>query len=75
MRGIGCAILYQDSASGALCNCWINEHDVGHRTGCHPILILDVFEHAFLVDYGLERPDYIAALFKHIDWKIAEARL
>ena len=75
MRGIGWAVLYQDSASGALCNCWINEHDVGHLAGCHPILILDVFEHAFMIDYGLKRPDYIAAFFKNIDWKAAEGRL
>jgi Fe-Mn family superoxide dismutase len=75
MRGIGWDILYQDSASGALCNCWINEHDVGHLAGCNPILILDVFEHAFMIDYGLKRPDYIAAFFKNIDWKAAERRL
>jgi Fe-Mn family superoxide dismutase len=75
MRGIGWAILYQDSASGALCNCWVNEHDGGHLAGCNPILILDVFEHAFMIDYGLKRPDYIAAFFKNIDWKAAEGRL
>jgi len=75
MRGIGWAILYQDSVSGKLCNCWINEHDVGHLAGCNPILILDVFEHAFMVDYGLKRPDYIASFFKNVDWKAAEARL
>ena len=75
LRGIGWAILYQDSASGALCNCWINEHDAGHLAGCNPILILDVFEHAFMIDYGLKKADYIAAFFKNIDWKAAEGRL
>ena len=75
MRGIGWAILYQDSLSGALYNCWINEHDVGHLAGCNPILILDVFEHAFMIDYGLKRPDYIASFFKNVDWKAAEARV
>ena len=75
MRGIGWAILNQDSVSGALCNCWINEHDVGHLAGCNPILILDVFEHAFMIDYGLKRPDYIASFFKNVEWKAAEARV
>jgi len=75
MWGIGWAILYQDSVSGALCNCWINEHDVGHLAGCNPILILDVFEHAFMIDYGLKRPDYIASFFKNVEWKAAEARV
>lgn len=75
MRGIGWAILYQDAASGRLMNFWINEHDVGHPAGCHPILIMDVFEHAFMIDYGLKRADYIEAFFKNIDWKAVEARL
>ncbi len=75
MRGIGWAILYQDDLSGKLFNCWINEHDVGHLAGCTPILILDVFEHAFMIDYGLKRADYIGAFFKNINWKAAEGRL
>ena len=75
MRGIGWTVLYQDNLSGNLFNCWINEHDVGHLAGCTPILILDVFEHAFMIDYGLKRADYIAAFFKNIDWKAAEGRL
>jgi Fe-Mn family superoxide dismutase len=75
MRGIGWTILYQDNLSGKLFNCWINEHDVGHPAGCTPILILDVFEHAFMIDYGLKRADYIAAFSKNINWKAAEGRL
>ena len=75
MRGIGWVILYQDSLTGGLINFWINEHDVGHPAGCTPILILDVFEHAFMIDYGLKRADYIEAFFKNINWKAVEGRL
>jgi len=75
MRGIGWTVLYQDKLTGGLINFWINEHDVGHPAGCTPILILDVFEHAFMIDYGLKRADYIEAFFKNIDWKAVEARL
>jgi Fe-Mn family superoxide dismutase len=75
MRGIGWAVLYQDNANGKLINFWINEHDVAHPAGCTPVLIMDVFEHAFMIDYGLKRVDYIEAFFKNIDWKAAEARL
>ena len=75
IRGIGWAILYQDSLTGKLINFWINEHDVGHPAGCTPILILDVFEHAFMIDYGLKRADYIEAFFKNIQWKVAGSRL
>jgi Fe-Mn family superoxide dismutase len=75
MRGIGWAVLYQDSLTGRLINFWINEHDVGHPAGCTPILILDVFEHAFIIDYGLKRAEYIEAFSKNINWKAVEGRL
>jgi Fe-Mn family superoxide dismutase len=67
--------LYQDSANGRLINFWINEHDAGHPAGCRPILIMDVFEHAYMLDYGLKKADYIEAFFKAIDWQAAETRL
>ena len=75
MRGIGWVVLYQDNVSGRLFNFWINEHDQGHPAGCMPILVMDVFEHAFMLDYGLKRADYIEAFFKNVDWKAVEARL
>ncbi len=75
VRGIGWVILYQDNVSGKLFNQWINEHDVGHPAGCVPILVMDVFEHAFITDYGLKRADYIEAFFKNINWAVAEGRL
>ena len=75
MRGVGWTILYQDNLTGKLINQWINEHDTGHPAGCTPILVLDVFEHAFMIDYGLKRADYIEAFFNNINWGVAEARL
>jgi len=75
MRGIGWVILYLDNLSGRLINQWINEHDTGHLAGCSPILIMDVFEHAFMIDYGLKRADYIEAFFKNINWEAVESRL
>ena len=75
MRGIGWVVLYQDPASGTLINFWVNEHDVANPSGCQPILVMDVFEHAFMLDYGLKRADYIEALFRNIAWNAAEARL
>lgn len=75
MRGIGWAALYQDPANGKLFNFWINEHDGGHPANCNLILIMDVFEHAFMLDYGTKRPGYIDAFFKNINWGPVEARL
>ncbi|MBX3280359.1 MAG: superoxide dismutase [Acidobacteria bacterium] len=68
MRGIGWVILCYDSWAKRLFNIWTNEHDVGHLAGVEPLLIMDVFEHAFMIDYGLRKADYIEAYFKAIDW-------
>lgn len=74
MRGIGWAVLYLDPQSGRLFNTWINEHDVGHLAGGRPILIMDVFEHAYMIDYLLDRAAYIEAFFKNINWEIVHKR-
>ncbi len=74
MRGIGWTILYQDNTTGQLLNQWINEHETGHLAGCTPVLVMDVFEHAFITDYGLKRANYIEAFFKNINWGVVEGR-
>ncbi len=75
MRGIGWVVLYQDNTNGRLINFWINEHDCGHPAGCTPILVMDVFEHAYMTDYGTKKAGYIDAFFKNINWGVAEKRL
>ncbi|MEM3069082.1 MAG: Fe-Mn family superoxide dismutase, partial [Nitrososphaerales archaeon] len=74
IRGIGWVVLYYDKMANRLFNVWINEHDVSHLSGANPILIMDVFEHAFMIDYGLKRADYIEAFFRVIDWSVVASR-
>ena len=75
MRGIGWAALYQDTQEGRLINFWINEHNEGHPAGANPILVMDVFEHAFVPDYGTNKGGYIEAFMKNLDWNVIEGRL
>jgi Fe-Mn family superoxide dismutase len=74
-RGIGWAILYHDPMANRLFNVWVNEHDAGHLANCHIIVNLDVFEHAFMLDYGTNRADYISAFLNAVDWQKASSRL
>ncbi|MEP7162934.1 MAG: Fe-Mn family superoxide dismutase [Candidatus Moraniibacteriota bacterium] len=74
MRGIGWVVLAHDLESGKLYNVWVNEHDLGHLVGTTPILVMDVFEHAFVLDYGLKRADYIEAFMQSVDWSVVEKR-
>jgi Fe-Mn family superoxide dismutase len=75
MRGIGWAMLYHDAVRNRLMNAWINEHDGGHFVGCTPILILDVFEHAYMLDYGIKKAGYIEAFFRNLHWDMVTSRL
>jgi len=76
MRGVGWAILYQDPATGRLSNHWITLHQDGHPAGFKPLLVMDVWEHAFLLDYPpSERGKYIEAFFSNVDWDVVGQRL
>jgi len=76
MRGVGWAICYQNPANGRLSNHWITLHETGNVAGFTPILVMDVWEHAYLLDYKpAERPKYIEAFFSNIDWTTVEERL
>jgi len=74
MRGIGWIVLYYDKQSGEFFNIWINEHDVGHLSGAVPLLVMDVFEHAYMIDYDLKKADYVEAFFKAVDWQAVSER-
>jgi len=74
VRGIGWGILHYDAKEKRLFNSWINEHDSGHLSGAIPLLVIDVFEHAFMIDYGIKRADYIEAMMKLINWDEVEKR-
>ncbi len=76
MRGVGWAICYQNPSNGRLSNHWITLHETGNVSGFAPVLVMDVWEHAFLLDYKpAERPKYIEAFFSNINWATCEKRL
>lgn len=76
MRGVGWAILFQDPETKVLSNHWVTLHEEGNIAGFKPILVMDAWEHAFLLDYKpAERPKYIEAFFSNIDWAAVEGRL
>lgn len=74
MRGIGWSVLYRDPTDGRLMNMWINEHATGHLADGDIILPMDVWEHAYMLDYGIDRQAYIDAFFENIAWKVSEDR-
>jgi superoxide dismutase, Fe-Mn family len=76
MRGVGWTICYQNPANGRVSNHWITLHEVGNVAGFQPVLVMDAWEHAFLLDYNpSERAAYIDAFFSNIDWKAVHDRM
>jgi superoxide dismutase, Fe-Mn family len=75
MRGPGWAMLYFDPVGKELQAGFVGEQHQGHFVTLPVILALDVWEHAFLLDYGaLGKAKYIDAFFKNLNWNVIEKR-
>jgi superoxide dismutase, Fe-Mn family len=72
MRGIGWVLLCQDPVTSRLSNHWVTLHQDGVPAGFKPLLVLDVWEHAFMRDY---KGRYLEAFFRNIDWVTVERRI
>lgn len=74
-RGIGWVVLYLDTVGKRAMNSWINEHDTAHLAGCRPLVVMDVWEHAFMLDYQLDKSAYMEAFLRNVDWDVVTSRL
>ncbi len=74
-RGIGWVVVYADPAAETLHTVFVNDHEVGQLSGLPIILALDLWEHAFTVDYvPAEKKNYIEAFFSNLNWGVVEKR-
>ena len=71
MAARGWVVLCWDTHDQALRTYTGDAHNQGGVWGCLPILVLDVYEHAYFMDYGSDRKAYIADFWKNLDWKKA----
>ncbi len=75
MRGIGWVLLVQDEVTNNLHTIWVSDHEIGNLAGQKVLLAMDMWEHAFLLDYiPSQKKDYIEAFFKNLNWNIVESR-
>lgn len=74
MRGIGWVVFLYDKQSDELFNVWIGEHDLGHLVGTIPLLVMDVFEHAYILDYAMDKVSYIKTFMNSINWILINDR-
>ena len=72
-RGIGWSMLYFDKNSNKLIISWLDEQHIGHLAGTSIILSLDMWEHAYYLDYiPSEKKKYIEAFFVNLNWSVIE---
>lgn len=74
-RGIGWVMLLQDNNTKEIFHAWVGEHNVGHILDCKVLLVMDMWEHAYMTDYGIKKADYIEAFVKNINWEVVESRM
>lgn len=76
MRGIGWAIAYQDTTNGDIHNTWVGDHNLNNLPGLEPIVVMDLWEHAWFRDYKpADKGKYIESFLAHTNWKTCESRL
>lgn len=74
-RGIGWVVVYNDPEAKTLHTVFVNDHEVGQLAGLQILLALDLWEHAYMVDYmPAEKKNYIDAFFANLNWSIIEKR-
>ncbi|MFA5945974.1 MAG: Fe-Mn family superoxide dismutase [Patescibacteria group bacterium] len=75
MRGIGWVLLVRDSKADSLKIIWVSDHEIGHLAGAEILLAMDMWEHAFMVDYiPAQKGDYIKAFLANVQWSVVESR-
>jgi len=75
MRGIGWTTLAWDAKGKTPHTYFVGDHEVGHLAGLPIILTLDMWEHAYMVDYTpAEKKSYIEAFWNNLNWKLIEER-
>ena len=74
-RGIGWSVLYADPVGKTLHTAWVGDHELGQLGGLPIILAMDMWEHAFMVDYvPAEKKNYVEAFMKNVNWGVVEKR-
>ena len=74
-RGIGWVVVYADPRGNTLHTAFVNDHELGQLSGLPIMLALDLWEHAFMVDYvPAEKKNYVDSFLAAVNWSVVEKR-
>ncbi len=75
MRGIGWTVLYYDQRGNTFHIAWVGDHELGQLSGLPIILAMDMWEHAYMVDYvPADKKKYIEAFVSNVNWEVCGNR-
>jgi superoxide dismutase, Fe-Mn family len=75
MAARGWVVLAYDWYDRMVHNYCCDAHNQGGIWSASPVMVLDTYEHAYMIDYGVKRPPYIDAFMKNLDWDVVNERL
>lgn len=74
-RGIGWVVVYLDTRANTLHTVFVNDHELGQLAGLPILLAVDLWEHAYMVDYvPKDKMSYVDAFLSNVNWSVVETR-
>jgi Fe-Mn family superoxide dismutase len=75
VQGSGWALLSWEPTAGRLIVQQVQDHQSNHSQGATPLLAIDVWEHAFYLQYENRKADYLEAIWSVVNWADVADRL
>ena len=70
----GWCLLVYEQRTGSCVNIMLDSHKDGNVATAYPLIALDMYEHAYFIDYATDKAAYIARFISSIAWDIVEKR-
>ena len=71
----GWAVLLYEQRTDSFRNILLDSHEEGYITGGFPLIVMDVYEHAYFIDYGTDKGKYINRFIESLRWDLIEKRV
>ncbi len=74
-RGTGWVVSARDWENNCLLTYWVEQHHIGTPAGLQPVFVLDLWEHAYLRDFGVRgREQWVETVLENTDWRVVAER-
>ena len=71
----GWVITYLNTYTQSYMNCFIDLHSQNVPVGMYPVIVIDMWDHAYYKDYLKDSKTYLIAMMKQLKWNVIEERI